>query len=56
MTADSIQFQVRLAECEADLLAAQRLRYRVFVEELGGDGPFLVLDDADIDLAVAGVK
>lgn len=40
-TADSTQFQVRLAETEADLLAAQRLRYRVFVEELGGDGPLV---------------
>jgi len=29
---------VRLAEAEADRLGAQRLRYRVFVEELGGDG------------------
>ncbi|MCX8508158.1 MAG: GNAT family N-acetyltransferase [Rhodobacteraceae bacterium] len=33
--------QVRLALTEADLLAAQRLRYRVFVEELGGDGPLV---------------
>ncbi len=32
------QYEVRLAECEADLLAAQRLRYRVFVEELGSGG------------------
>lgn len=32
---------VRLATSEADLLAAQRLRYRVFVEELGGDGPLV---------------
>ncbi|PWR04048.1 ornithine-acyl-ACP acyltransferase [Meridianimarinicoccus roseus] len=29
---------VRLARDERDLLAAQRLRYEVFVEELGGDG------------------
>lgn len=41
MTADTSQFQVRLAESEADYLAAQRLRYRVFVEELGGDGPLV---------------
>lgn len=41
MTADTSQFQVRLAASEADLLAAQRLRYRVFVEELGGDGPLV---------------
>ena len=41
MIPDSSQFQVRLAVCDADLLAAQRLRYRVFVEELGGDGPLV---------------
>lgn len=28
----------RIASDEADLIAAERLRYRVFVEELGGDG------------------
>lgn len=38
MTAETPQFDVRLAISEADRLAAQRLRYRVFVEELGGDG------------------
>ena len=32
------RFQVRLARDERDILAAERLRYRVFVEELGGDG------------------
>lgn len=32
------QFEVRLARGEDELLAAQRLRYRVFVEELGGGG------------------
>lgn len=32
---------VRLAETEADLRAAERLRYEVFVEELGGDGPLV---------------
>jgi putative hemolysin len=31
-------FLVRLAAGPADLVAAQRLRYRVFVQELGGDG------------------
>ncbi|MBN2907279.1 MAG: GNAT family N-acetyltransferase [Rhodobacteraceae bacterium] len=31
-------FQLRLAETEDDLRAAQRLRYEVFVSELGGDG------------------
>ena len=29
---------IRLAACERDRLAAQRLRYQVFVEELGGAG------------------
>ena len=32
------RFTIRLAQSEADLLGAQRLRYRVFVEELGSDG------------------
>jgi len=36
-----VQFTVRLARDEADLLAAQRLRYEVFVAELGGDGPLV---------------
>ncbi len=31
-------FELRLARDAADLRAAQRLRYEVFVEELGGDG------------------
>lgn len=35
------QFHVKLAETQAELEAAQRLRYRVFVEELGGDGPMV---------------
>lgn len=39
--ADPAFFQIRLATGELDLLAAQRLRYRVFVEELGGSGPFV---------------
>lgn len=41
MTLDTTQFQVRLAVSESDLLAAERLRFRVFVEELGGDGPLV---------------
>ena len=41
MTPDNSHFQVRLAASESDFLAAQRLRYRVFVEELGGDGPLV---------------
>lgn len=38
MTPETSYFETRLATTEADLLAAQRLRYRVFVDELGGDG------------------
>ncbi|OLS52094.1 GNAT family N-acetyltransferase [Rhodovulum sulfidophilum] len=34
-------FQLRLARTEADLMAAQRLRYEVFVAELGADGPLV---------------
>lgn len=41
MQIDDGYLQVRLAETEADLRAAERLRYRVFVEELGGDGPLV---------------
>lgn len=32
------KFELRLAETEDDLRAGQRLRYDVFVDELGGDG------------------
>ena len=35
MRIDAGRFTVRLAENEADVAAAQRLRYRVFVEEMG---------------------
>ncbi|ATI42211.1 ornithine-acyl-ACP acyltransferase [Pacificitalea manganoxidans] len=34
-------FQLRLARDAQDLKAAQRLRYEVFVAELGGDGPMV---------------
>lgn len=34
-------FEVRLACCTRDLMAAQRLRYRVFVEEMGAEGPLV---------------
>lgn len=34
-------FDIRLATDADDLRAAQRLRYSVFVEELGGDGPLV---------------
>ncbi|MEX3015187.1 GNAT family N-acetyltransferase [Gymnodinialimonas hymeniacidonis] len=44
MPMDEPQFELRLAANEADVLAAQHLRYQVFVEELGGDG---VLVDHD---------
>ena len=35
------EYQVRLARTPDDLRAAQRLRYDVFVEELGGGGPMV---------------
>ena len=38
MKSDPSYFDIRVARSQADLLAAQRLRYRVFIEELGGDG------------------
>ena len=36
-----LQLTLRLAEGEEDRLAAARLRYEVFVEEMGGDGPLV---------------
>lgn len=41
MDLDNAYLKVRLARSDADLRAAERLRYRVFVEELGGDGPLV---------------
>lgn len=41
MTTGESQFQIRLARDARDLRAAQRLRYQVFVEELGGTGPLV---------------
>ncbi len=41
MTQSDPAFQVRLATTPDDLRAAQRLRYQVFVRELGGDGPLV---------------
>lgn len=35
------EFELRLARDEADIRAGQRLRYEVFIEELGGDGPLV---------------
>ena len=41
MQIDDSHFELRLAATRADLHAAQRLRYEVFVAELGGDGPMV---------------
>lgn len=38
METTELLLETRLAATELDLLGAQRLRYRVFVEELGGSG------------------
>ena len=38
MIPENTHFEIRLADGERDVLAAQRLRYRVFIEELGGGG------------------
>ena len=48
MRSTASQFRVILADEAETLRAAQRLRYRVFVEELGGDGP-LVDHDAGLE-------
>jgi putative hemolysin len=42
------RLSVRLARDMQDLIAAQRLRYRVFIEEMGGTGP-LVDHDAKLE-------
>lgn len=41
MSTSKPNFQIKLAESDAELRAAQRLRYRVFVEELGGSGALI---------------
>jgi L-ornithine Nalpha-acyltransferase len=41
MSAENTPYVVRLATTPQDLTAAQRLRYQVFVRELGGDGPLV---------------
>ena len=41
MPAHKPDFELRLAASADDLRRAQRLRYQVFVEELGGDGPLV---------------
>lgn len=48
MQIDEPHFELRLAADDAEIRAAQRLRYSVFVEELGGDGP-LVDHDARLE-------
>lgn len=48
MIPDDPAFTLRLARDERDLRAAQRLRYKVFIEELGGDGA-LVDHDARLE-------
>lgn len=48
MTFQSPQFETRLARTEDDLLAAQHLRYQVFVRELGGGGE-MVDHDAELE-------
>ncbi|CUH53669.1 GNAT family N-acetyltransferase [Shimia marina] len=49
MSAHVPEFQVKLATTEEELRAAQRLRYRVFVEELGADGD-MVDHDARLEI------
>ena len=41
MIVEEADFTTRLAKDDRDLRAAQRLRYKVFVEELGGNGPMV---------------
>ncbi len=48
MSGNAPKFRVTFARTEAEIRAAQRLRYRVFVGELGADGP-LVDHEAGIE-------
>jgi L-ornithine Nalpha-acyltransferase len=41
MIADEAHLHIRLARSDRDLRAAQRLRYQVFVQELGATGPMI---------------
>lgn len=41
MDRENAQLLTRIATTDADLRAAERLRYKVFVEELGGDGALI---------------
>ncbi len=45
MTAEDSCYTLRLATTDEDLTAAQRLRYEVFVAELGGSGPLVDHDN-----------
>ena len=48
MSATDSLFRLRFAQTDEDIRAAQRLRYRVFVEELGSDGA-MVDHDAQLE-------
>lgn len=48
MASDALSYEIRLARDALDITASQRLRYQVFVEELGGNGP-LVDHDARLE-------
>jgi len=41
MRREDSNYRLNLVSNEQDLLASQRLRYKVFVEELGGNGPLV---------------
>lgn len=49
MTEQHTDFEVRIAISSQDVQAAQNLRYRVFVQELGANGP-LVDHDAQLEI------
>ncbi|NQY60509.1 GNAT family N-acetyltransferase [Cognatishimia sp.] len=48
MSASNPDFLLRLAETDEDIRASQHLRYQVFVQEMGGDGP-MVDHDAQLE-------
>ncbi|WP_045390369.1 GNAT family N-acetyltransferase [Falsirhodobacter sp. alg1] len=49
MTIQESYLTLRLATTERDLMAAQRLRYRIFIEELGAEGGDLVDHDLRLE-------
>ena len=49
LTVSSNRLSIRLARCEADLLAVQRLRWRVFFEEMGAAAVTGAADHIDRD-------